>query len=611
MTGRLVVRGDIQPDESLAGYVIRLSHANGMNGQGWLLHLAGLTAGFDGRRSDLNRLASLAAIEVGSLQQASLAPVATHPRRRSFNGSPIAGAHLATDGARTCPACIEQKGYASRLWHLRAYAACHQHGFMLVDHCTQCRRPLSWGRGSLTECVCGSAITTRRPAPLQVVRLSELIALAADGAAPRPFEGSAVAGISAVAWFFGASPMGNARERRALFTSRASSDAASTVLEQGAQFALDWHNSFTSWAMDHFHRPDARIGLHKVFGPELVRLRATFEDDCPFIIDDLRRFFSEHWQGFMLRRQSYFCTGPRVPRFISATKAARLLGVSISRIDGFIRSGQIVAVKASSGVRHYRAIRSDGVEILRRKLATLLTPEGAAVALGISSSRLRQLAHKGFISADMVISQTRRFDVKHLQSFCISLASERSSIAGIAIRLTDVRSMSLLDLIRHIQAGDLSAWFGRDAMSSLSNLYVDTHAVEALGRFQCLRGRADTISARRATQLLKMGHRTLSALVEQEKIDAVWNKGQLLSVSSAHVEKLATTVVTSAVIAAEHGLAPVAITRRLLQIDLQREVANMARARPVDIPYGRICICTPYLTAAECRKFRFLILCDA
>lgn len=580
MTARLVVRGHLQANESLAGYVIRLGQANGLRGHGQLLHRVGLTPGFDARTADLGRLASLACTDLSDLQKASLAPLAAAPRRQSFNGAPITRAHLLTTGARSCPACIEEKGYASRLWHLRAYAACHLHGAVLTDQCPQCKGPLSWGRTSLHECFCGAEITMGRPAPKDIVQLSTLLALAADDAAPAMFGPSPIAGVSSLAWFFGASFVGSARERRAVFASSASVDAALPILEQGAWFALDWRASFANWALDRFHRPEARVGLHREFGPELVRLRATFEETCPFVIDDLRRFFSENWQGFMLRRQSYFCIGPRVPRFITATKAARLLGISKVRVDEFIQSGQIVGVESLSGKRQYRAIRSDGVEALRRHLATLLTAEEAAVALGISSCRFRQLDRGGFIAAALAISQVQRYDVKHLQDFCLSLASKHSSATAPSIRLTDVRTRSLLDLIKHIQAGDLCAWFGRDATSSLSNLYVNPREVEALGRIKCLRGRGDTISAQKATRLLKLGHPTLSALVRQEQIDAVWSRGRLLSVSSAYVENLAATIVTSAAIAADCGLAAVAITRRLQQLGI-RPVLAAAPARKV------------------------------
>jgi hypothetical protein len=580
MGGRLVVRGDIQPNESLAGYIVRLSQANGLRGRTQLLHMAGLTSGFDGRPDSLDRLASLTCTDVCDLQQASFAPVATDPKRHSFNGSPVSRAHLLTEGARTCPACIEEDGYASRFWHLRAYAACHRHGALLVDRCLRCRRSLSWERLSLTECVCGAEIVMRGPAPTDVVKLSGLMVMAAKGAAPAPFEASQLAGISGLVWFFGASLIGDVRERRAALASKASVDTTVAILEQGARFAWDWRDSFRGWALDRFHRPDARIGLHKEFGPELFRLRAAFEDTCPFVIDDLRSFFAEHWQGFMLRRESYFCVGPRVPRFITATDAARILGISINRIDGFIRDGRIAAVERLSGRRQYRAIRSDGVEALRRHLASLLTPEEAAAAIGVSSSRLQQLARRGFIAAELKISQTRRFDVKHLQNFCMSLASEQRAVTEASVRLTDVRTRSLVDLIRHIQAGHLNAWFGQEASSSLSNLYVDVVEVEALGRLKCLRGRGDTISARKATRLLKLGHPTLSALVEQEGVDAVWCSGRLLSVSLAGVEKLAATVVTSAVIAAENGLAAAAITRRLQQLGI-RPVLMALPARKV------------------------------
>ncbi len=561
MPPQLVVRGEIQDDESLPGYVIRLSHANCVR-PSFLMKQAALPTGYEFRSADLDLLASLSASDPKALARASFAPDADQGGHQ-FNGSALTRPHFLTDGARVCPECVQERGYIDRLWHLRAYAACHRHGKLLIDRCEGCARPIRWLRRKLHQCDCGHVWAPGDQAPPAVVEISSRFAEAAPCIDVDPRR--TLAGLVTIVWFFGCSGFVDPRRRGVVARCAADVGVAVEVLTQGAPFIADWQQSFEGWAHDQFQAQGARIGLHRDFGHELARLRNTFAEQCPFVIDEVRNYFSHHWQGYLLRRQSYFCVGPKVARFIPASDAAKKLGVRVQRIWEFVEAGQLSAGKRSAGSRTYRVIRADAVEALRRHFASLLTPTEAANALGISLTRFRQLDRAGFITAEQIISQTKRFNPKSLRQFCHALASQCLPQPERSVRITELHRHRLVDLVADIKAGRLRAWFGPGGFDALSNLFVDVAEVEALRG----PGGQEMLSAKQANEHLGVGHRTLAALVKQQHARADWSKmGYLIAVAKSAVDKWKTDLVTSAGVARPLGLAPASVTRRLKQLGI-------------------------------------------
>lgn len=560
----LVVTGAIQHDESLLGYLLRLTHVNGLRLR-WLFERAQLTSGFEYRAASFELLARLCGSNPEALARASFA-LSQAGKGHQFGCTQIARPHLLTDGARVCPACLDERGYIDRLWHLRGYAACHRHFTALVDQCTSCGKSISWHRPRLNQCDCGQIFEGREIAPEGVSDFAARLALAASNEfeeQPR----QSLSSLLTVCWFFGCSGITDPRKRGTTARSAANVATAIEVLQHGAPFVSDWRRSFDRWAHDRFQAQDDRVGLHRNFGHELARLRSTFSEACPFVIDDVREYFSLHWQGYLFRRNSYFCTGPKVVRFVTSSEAAKTLGVGIPRIWEMVEAGQLAATKRSVGSRTYRVIRAEGVETLRRDLATLLTPAEAASVLGISLGRFRSLERAGYFKAEQVISQTKRFSPKALREFCIGLAGPSRAPTERHQRITEVFGHKVVDLVADIAAGRLSAWFGSAGFTTLADLHIDTLEVEALRGPIGRRKLRDMVSAKEATARLQINHNTLSALVSRQGISAEWTKqGYLLAVPKAVVEEWGRELVTSASLAQPCGVAPASVARRMKQL---------------------------------------------
>jgi TniQ len=196
--GVLVRTPHPHPTESLFGYVIRLTEANGYSSPMTLWNLARiprglqLSAGFPA-----NRLAPLVGVAPDALAQLAyrvaepadfgLSNIGRGPLKilghiLGNNASRQAG-YLRLKACAFCPQCVEETGYIDAFWNLFAAVACPTHGRLGLSRCPACQRDIGWRRARLNRCSCGYHFPTVKceEAPDPVLHLMKLIRTALHG----------------------------------------------------------------------------------------------------------------------------------------------------------------------------------------------------------------------------------------------------------------------------------------------------------------------------------------------------------------------------------------------------------------------------------------------
>ncbi len=147
-----------KPLESLYGYVLRVSQANGYESPWQIFRYAGLQQ---------NKLLKT------TTPAAPLARVVGHPIEalqklawpRCANGEagnredtemPHMRRHLDITTPKICPKCIAENGFIEAAWDLKIMLGCPIHGVSLVTHCPGCSKPLTWFRPGMAVCRCGT-----------------------------------------------------------------------------------------------------------------------------------------------------------------------------------------------------------------------------------------------------------------------------------------------------------------------------------------------------------------------------------------------------------------------------------------------------------------------
>lgn len=149
---RLLIRPKHVKNESLRGYVSRVSSCNGSSPL-----LKPMLVSLQATTNAIQEIAKLTGCNDNLLRvHGSYTQIHNDGHSGVLFGSCI----LPTSRVRMlrrmiCPMCLSKDSVSNCCWELRDYDVCHEHGCYLVGHCTGCDQLLSWRSTSSEACSCG------------------------------------------------------------------------------------------------------------------------------------------------------------------------------------------------------------------------------------------------------------------------------------------------------------------------------------------------------------------------------------------------------------------------------------------------------------------------
>src|ERR1043165_2290719 len=160
---RLILTSKPRHDESLMGYVLRLTELNGYHNPSIILALLGLERSalqscqfVFGKGWDLSALSQLTGVreaELVSMRYDSPSDNSVHSRYMAF-GSPLYSHFIRPRNPKVCPACLRDYGYCRQIWELSPITSCLFRKCLLIDCCAHCEKNITWVRKSLSFCNC-------------------------------------------------------------------------------------------------------------------------------------------------------------------------------------------------------------------------------------------------------------------------------------------------------------------------------------------------------------------------------------------------------------------------------------------------------------------------
>ena len=161
----LLVKKNPYPGESWAGFLLRLSDANGFPSLHWLVGYAegGALQSTDASiaamfrpptQQRLTELFDSATISLGSLRRPN-SRVVGRLVNIVWRDVEIPSTQFRLGGAQICPHCVAESGFLREEWDFASFTACPTHRVRLIDTCPACEAPLSWRRSRLAYCNCG------------------------------------------------------------------------------------------------------------------------------------------------------------------------------------------------------------------------------------------------------------------------------------------------------------------------------------------------------------------------------------------------------------------------------------------------------------------------
>lgn len=428
---RLLVRGSPHVDESLMGYVLRLTEANGYETPSWILKMAELeyrqlhhSCAFVFKHgAGLKVLAEVAGVGGAELERL------THPRQRDsslcrFFGQPVMQYAVRPAHPKLCQACLSESPFCRRVWELSLVTACPRHGCLLIDECPKCGRRLSWVRERVSVCPCKfdwrkSVATPVDDAQLSLTRhVHRLCGLPArDERRLHGNERNHLSNLglqdllSAVVFIAGQYRGVTGVTGKHLMTAGKTTRknlSLHPLLVRAYSVFQGWPNNFyrfLDWrrAQDGNITPkdrELRTGVRKEFGKFHMGLNRYLPGSQ---FDFLRGAFAEYlgsqWDGGHVsnlnrgRRTSR--DGNPVGRYVSRTEARRWLETDHAWVDRFVEAGRLKAVVRDAGKKRMFLIDLNSLKELKGELNQLLGTEEVCSRLGVGRDRLMTLVRNG------------------------------------------------------------------------------------------------------------------------------------------------------------------------------------------------------------------------
>ena len=137
-------------DESLAGYILRLSEKNYYQSPNWILQLAGCRLN---RQIQFNHYGDKASLlsQLTGIDEAVLKSLAF----RATNQGNIMSYSIYTGATQLCPDCLKESLYSRLLWDSPMSRICPIHRCNLINKCPQCQQLINWSRSGVACCQCG------------------------------------------------------------------------------------------------------------------------------------------------------------------------------------------------------------------------------------------------------------------------------------------------------------------------------------------------------------------------------------------------------------------------------------------------------------------------
>lgn len=396
--------------ESLLGFILRVSEANGYDTPWQVLRLAGISQG-------QMQTAGLPVEKLAQIMNRGTDALLSLSYRASTDGSShfkildhVLGQSLRHRPLRLrepafCPQCVQENGYIDAFSDLSAAIACPKHRCLLLRHCPSCGKAIRWFRPGLVVCNCGSdlagsALPTVEQSTVELMaiiqaKLHQRALLEQSNLTEYPLALMDPIPLNSLLMILETLGAQNLRSFGKHVPKEGSlvAEAVSTL----EHWPIGYHR-FLARLGDRFLTENASaIGLRKQFEPFYLAMfmNRSFSRDAAFLRNEFVKFGLSAWGSAVVDRKLLRTKEPiSVQRFISKSEFARRYGIWKPVMDRMIADGTVAVKKVAAG-KSMRLV----VDLQRSQIpvesAGIVTDREAASYIGLPVSVLKHLRDVG------------------------------------------------------------------------------------------------------------------------------------------------------------------------------------------------------------------------
>ena len=443
-------------NESLLGYVLRASEANGYETPWHVFQLAGIAQGE--MRSPSLPTEKIAAVL--NLEASDLTTIAYVSKEKAQSFKLLAHSlgrspkhhFLSLKHPKICPQCIQENGYVDAFWDLDAAVACPAHRSEPISRCPKCGDGISWFRPGLLHCGCGADFSEATPTATDTTtaELMGLVKAKLEGAPLRECSntsGFPVAQLDHIPlhpFLRLLSTLGACCSPRPEGTSPDLADSLVTAGKVLSDWPRGYHHALSEVGQQLMSEGLTSVGLRSQFKSLYTRLfvRKAFKGYAQFLKDEFITFGMQHW-GAAAIDAKFGVPAALVEqaRYVSKQQYARRYGLSAPKLTEMIAAGIVAATAVVVGNSRRVVVDLENTE-LPAESEGIVTVREAARRLGLPVSVLKYLRGCGVFNAKPRAGHTESWHLDDVEAFLAA------SLDLAAIDEPEVETVALEEVMR-------------------------------------------------------------------------------------------------------------------------------------------------------------------
>ncbi len=428
-------------DESIKGYIARVSTDNGYRSTSWIYLKAGLTMEnsnthivninkISPSNISLKNLGQLIGLSESELWNLTFFPLYGDFNKPAYNKTIIDFIRkraLNNFETKFCPKCLVEENYFRKLWELRIYTVCHIHSCILINYCPNCNKQVTLSETPIGQCICGFQFEQSEPTFVSniYVELEKAIAEKVFGYRKNEIANNYLVEKSLYIFTYLIQYLSNFLKK----TTKGNLEINTpSYLRNFKAF-----KAFNNWPVQFYkfldeysnsYNKSESYGLQNEFGNLYIVILNKFKDigeDLKFIVSEYENYLLKEWDGVV--RLSGTNTKELFEKsdFLSFFKTTKDLGCRPEVINKLIDSGILKSKKLPSG---QLVVYKDSVAKYKGNLTNVITYQKAIDILNIDRRLLENLVEGGIIETSSSLRyKSRRIQYKSVDLLLTNLNS--------------------------------------------------------------------------------------------------------------------------------------------------------------------------------------------
>lgn len=423
--GRLLLFSSApKSDESLLGYLLRLTGLNRLDTLSWMLQKAQIKSFVQTNVSfvfdpsiNLLPLAELTGVDLVELSALFYKPIDPEKAMGDYFmfGCTVPQYMIRVRQPKVCPACLQEAQYAHRLWELSPVTACPFHRCMLLDECPSCAKRISWSRSKVSCCQCGCDWRNYEARRVEESELGvstqiylQCKLLTSRGTPRQQTYNSPIYNIDLKSFlsalFFIAGQYVGVVDTKGKHLAPSIRNVEIHLLLCKALAAFDkWPDNyfaFLDWRKEQARETQSAGGLRNEFsGYKSALYTQLASSQLDFMRSAFERYLSARWDGgYTAHLKRLDQTARMNGKYASRREAKSILKVGVQGVDGLINAGRLNAVIRHRAGGRMILIERRCLQEFKRELESSLYLKQVERVLGVSRERVMELVGAALLS---------------------------------------------------------------------------------------------------------------------------------------------------------------------------------------------------------------------